>query len=41
MTNAISTSALTRRYRDGAALDDVTVDIADRFQDRVGVGAHR
>jgi ABC-2 type transport system ATP-binding protein len=30
MTNAISTSALTRRYRDGAALDDVTVDIADR-----------
>ena len=30
MTNAISTSALTRRYRDGAALDDVTVNIADR-----------
>jgi ABC-2 type transport system ATP-binding protein len=30
MTTAISTSALTRKYHDGAALDDVSVDIADR-----------
>lgn len=30
MTNAISTSGLTRRYHQSAALDDVTVDIADR-----------
>jgi ABC-2 type transport system ATP-binding protein len=30
MTTAISTSGLTRKYHDGAALDDVSVDIADR-----------
>lgn len=29
MTSAISTSGLTRRYHDAAALDDVTIDIAD------------